>query len=217
MSSTELMRVVHPEVDYVLSTTRTVRKRLDFDRDVERSLVEECLDLALQAPSGANRQDWRFIAIDDTATKKGIGQIYQECFLAHYGASELPSEAGKRLPGDVAGSAHYLAENLHRVPALVVPYRLAPAPQTRSSQASFWASILPAAWSFMLAARSRGLATAYTARGLDKEQELAELLGISYPAATQAGVIAVAHPDRQDFRPARRQPLSDILTWNRGA
>jgi nitroreductase len=217
MTSTDLRRVVHNDIDYVLSTTRAVRRRLDFTRDVDRSLVAECLQLALQAPSGANRQDWRFIAVDDAATKSRIGQIYRDCFAGQYGSADVPSEAGERLPGNVAGSARYLADNLHRVPVLVVPYRLAPAPETRCSQASFWASILPAAWSFMLAARSRGLATAYTARGLDRERELAEILGLDYPAATQAGVIAVARPDKQDFRPARRQPLSDVLSWNAGA
>jgi nitroreductase len=217
MSSTDLRHVVHNDIDYVLSTTRTVRRRLDFTCDVDRLLVEECLQLALQAPSGANRQDWRFIAVDDADTKKRIGQIYRDCFLDRYGSADVPSEAGQRLPDNVADSARYLADNLHRVPVLVVPYRLAAAPETRSPQASFWASILPAAWSFMLAARSRGLATAYTARGLDKEQELAEVLGVDYPAATQAGVIAVARPDRPDFRPARRQPLSDVLSWNAGA
>jgi nitroreductase len=217
MSNADLLRVVHDDIDYVLSTTRTVRRRLDFSRDVDRSLVEECLQLALQAPSGANRQDWRFIAVDDPATKSRMGQIYRKCFDSHYGSSDVPSEAGNRLPGNVADSARYLADNLHRVPMLVVPFRLAAAPETRSPQASFWASILPVAWSFMLAARSRGLATAYTARGLDKEQELAQVLGVDYPAATQAGVIAVAHPDRQDFRPARRQPLSDVLSWNHSA
>jgi nitroreductase len=217
MSSTDLRHVVHNDIDYVLSTTRTVRRRLDFTRDVDRSLVAECLQLALQAPSGANRQDWRFIAVDDAATKSRIGLIYRECFAGQYGSADLPSEAGRRLPGNVADSARYLAENLHRVPVLVVPYRLAAAPEARSPQASFWASILPAAWSFMLAARSRGLATAYTARGLDKEQELAEVLGVDYPTATQAGVIAVARPDKQDFRPAGRQSLSDVLSWSAGA
>jgi nitroreductase len=217
MSSTDLLHVVHNDIDYVLSTTRTVRRRLDFAGDVDRSLVAECLQLALQAPSGANRQDWRFIAVDDAATKGRIGQIYRDCFVDRYGSADVPSEAGQRLPDNVADSARYLADNLHRVPVLVVPYRLAAAPETRSPQASFWASILPAAWSFMLAARSRGLATAYTARGLDKEQELAEVLGVDYPAATQAGVIAVARPDRSDFRRARRQPLSEVLSWNAGA
>jgi nitroreductase len=214
MTSSDLQHVVHDDVDYVLSTTRTVRLRLDFTRGVDRSLVEECLQVALQAPSGANRQDWRFIAIDDAGTKIRVAEIYRECFLGHYGAGDSPTDAGRLLPGGVADSARYLADNLHRAPVLVVPYRLAAAPGTRSQQASFWASILPAAWSFMLAARSRGLATAYTARGLDGEQDLAGVLGVDYPAATQAGVIAVAFPDRQDFRPARRLPLSDVLSWN---
>jgi nitroreductase len=214
MSESHPRSIVHHDIDHILTTTRTVRRRLDLDRAVDRRLVEECVDLALQAPSGANRQDWRFIAIDEPATKGAVADIYRESFLQHYGTAQAPSQAGARLGDAVAGSARHLADNLHRVPVIVVPYRLASAPDTRAAQASFWASILPAAWSFMLAARSRGLVTAYTARGLDREQDLAAALGLAHPSVTQAGLIAVAFPDKQDFRPAKREPLSTVLRWN---
>jgi nitroreductase len=207
---------LHPDVDHVLTTTRSVRRRLDFDRPVDRATVEECLSIALQAPSGASRQDWRFVAVDEPSVRAELARVYRATFLAHYGEGIALSEAGLTLPPGVSASARHLADNFARVPVVVVPYRLAPTPTTRAGQASFWASILPAAWSFMLAARSRGLATSYVARGLDREQELAELLGIPYPDATQAGMIAVAQPDRQDFRPARRQELSAVMRWNSG-
>jgi nitroreductase len=205
----------HASVDVVLTTTRSVRRRLDLERPVDRSLIETCLELALQAPSGADRQDWGFVAIDDPDLKQVVAEVYRAAFHGHYGDPSAPSEAGRRLAAGVRDSAHHLAEIMHRVPVLVVPYRQAVAPSARAGQASYWASILPAAWSFMLAARSRGLVTAYTARGCDREAELAAALGISYPAATQAGIIVVAHPDRQDFRPARRRPVEAVLRWNR--
>ena len=207
--------VVHHDIDYVLTTTRTVRRRLDLDRRVPRRLIEQCLTLALQAPSGANRQDWRFVVLDEPSARTSVAAIYRRAFLAHYGEAQAPTQAGLDLGAGVAESARFLADNLARVPAIVVPYRLAPAPDQRSAQASFWASILPATWSLMLAARSRGLASAYLARGLDQEHEVASALGIPYPAATLAGLVAVAYPDSQDFRPARRTPLDDVLDWNR--
>jgi nitroreductase len=206
---------IHRDIDQVLTTTRSVRRRMDFTRAVDRDMVEACLELALQAPSGANRQDWRFIALDDPQLRKSLADIYRRAFTAHYGERSAPSAAGRALPERVADSARYLAENMHRVPLIVIPYRLATAPRRRAGQASFWGSILPAAWSFMLAARSRGLVTSYTARGLDREKEIAEVLGIPFPDVTQAGLIAVAHPDSQSFRPARRLLVSDVLLWNR--
>jgi nitroreductase len=209
------MSAVHTDVDLVLTTTRSVRRRMDLERPVARELVEECLELALQAPSGANRQDWEFVAVDDRVVKKDVAEVYRAAFETHYGTRQTPSEAGIRLPKGVFESAHQLAETMHRVPVLVVPVRHATPPDARAGQASWWASILPAAWSFMLAARSRGLVTSYTARGCDREAELAEVLGLDYPAVTQAGIVAVGHPDDQAFKPARRRPVTEVLRWNR--
>jgi nitroreductase len=206
---------VHRDIDEVLTTTRSVRRRMDFTRAVDRDTVEACLELALHAPSGANRQDWRFIAVDDPRLRQSLAVIYLRTFTAHYGERSAPSAAGRTLPERVADSARYLAENMHRVPLIVIPYRLATAPEGRAGQASFWGSILPAAWSFMLAARSRGLVTSFTARGLDREEEVADVLGIPFPGVTQVGMIAVAHPDSQSFRPARRLAVPDVLRWNR--
>lgn len=210
-----LAAAVHTDVDLVLSTTRSVRRRMDLDRPVARKTIEACLELALQAPSGGNRQDWAFLAVDDPALKEGVGAVYRAAFEDHYGTRSAPSEAGLRLPPNVWDSAHRLAQTMHRVPVLVVPVRHSVPPQVRAGQASWWASILPAAWSFMLAARSRALVTSYTARGCDREQELAEVLGLDYPHITQAGIIAVGHPDHQAFKTARRRPLPEVLRWNR--
>jgi len=206
---------IHADVDTVLTTTRSVRRRMDFDRPVERALVEQCLELALQAPSGGNRQDWIYVAVDNPAQRAALAEIYRASFRARYGERSAPTVAGQQLPGPVSESAHFLADHLSRVPVIVVPARSAVAPTERAGQASFWASILPAAWSFMLAARSRGLVTSYTARGLDRETELADVLGLPYPEVTQAGLIAVGHPDTQSFNPARRRPLAGVLSWNR--
>jgi nitroreductase len=205
---------IHTEFDAVLTTTRSVRLRMDLTRPVPREVIEQCVEIARQAPSGGNRQDWRFLAVDEEPLKRAVGDIYHDCFVAHYGTTAGETLDAGRLAHDVAESAHHLAVNLHRVPAILVPYRLATCPAARSAQASFWASILPAAWSFMLAARSRGLVTALTTRALDNEAVLADVLGIDYPEATIAGLIAVGYPDHQRFSPARRGPLSEVMAWN---
>jgi nitroreductase len=205
---------VHQDIDLVLSTTRSVRLRMDLERPVAREVVERCIELAVQAPNGANRQDWRFVAIDAPSTRAAIGALYQECFRAHYGPCPPATVRTGNMSSVVAASAHHLADHLGAVPVIVVPYRRAPCPSARAAQASFWASILPAMWSFMLAARSRALVTSYVARVLDREEELAGLLGIDYERETIAGLVAVAHPDRQEFRPARRPPVADVIRWN---
>lgn len=209
------MATVHSDVDHVLTTTRSVRLRMTLDRPVSRELIDECLEVALQAPSGGNVQDWGFVVVDDRKAIEGLGELYEKAFHDRYGTLDAPSEAGLGLTPAVRRSAQYLADRMRQVPMLVVPYRRATAPTRRQDQASFWAGILPAAWSLMLAARSRGLVSTYTTRGLDSEEEIAGILGLPYPEVTQAGLIAFGHPDRQEFKRARRVPLDSVRHFGR--
>ncbi len=80
---------------------------------------------------------------------------------------------------------------------------------------TWWGSIAPAAWSFMLAARARGLGTAWTSLHLFFEEEAAELLGIPYDEVMQAALIPVAHTIGTDFRPGARNPLDSFVAWDR--
>jgi nitroreductase len=153
---------LHLDADTLLSTTRSVRKRLDFDRPVPRSVVEECLQLALQAPSGSNNQGWHWIVVEDPAKKLALRDIYRENF-ALYAAAPRPQRASDDVRAQrmnkVVDSALFLAENFHRAPLLVIPAiegRLDNLPSFAT--ASMWGSLLPATWSFMLALRDRGLA-----------------------------------------------------------
>jgi nitroreductase len=102
------------------------------------------------------------------------------------------------------------------VPVHVIPCiegRIDGAPGPR--QASKWASIIPAAWSFMLAARERGLGTVWTTFHLNWEQEASEILGIPYGEVMQAALIPVAYTMGTDFRAARRAPLDTMVHWDR--
>jgi len=203
----------------LLTTTRSVRKRLDLDRPVERAILEGCLETALQAPNGSNLQLWRWVAVDDRDTIVGLAEIYAAAIRDY--AQQVEGEEiyadGKRPGMDrITESVMYLAENLHRVPALVVPCMAGRLEQCDVfMQASLWGSILPAVWSLMLALRARGLGSAWTTVHLNREQEAAELLGIPYDHYTQAGLFPVAYTIGDDFRPAPREPLSQVLHWNR--
>jgi nitroreductase len=206
--------------DDLLSTTRAVRKRLDFDRPVEREVVEECLQLALQAPTGSNTQGWQWVFVTDRAKKQALADIYAENFVEYrkIAASNTFDEGDLRHEqrDRVTSSAEFLVENFHRVPVMMIPCitgNLNKAPTFYA--ASAWGSILPAVWSFMLAARERGLGTAWTTIHLmyDGERKAAELLGLP-ENVTQAGLFPIAYTIGTDFKPAQRLPLDPITHWN---
>ena len=204
--------------DELLSTTRAVRKRLDLERPVDMALVDECLDLAAQAPTGSNAQGWHFVVVTDAAKRERLGELYRAGFELFYGDREA-AEAG--LPADdpdyvattkrVIDSASYLAEHMGEVPVMVVP-----CVEGRTDggnvmiQASVWGSLLPAVWSFMLAARERALGTCWTTLHLIHEAEAAELLDLP-DNVMQGALIPVAHTIGTDFRPAPRRDMSRIV------
>ena len=202
--------------DGLLTTTRTVRRRLDFDRPVERSVVEGCVRLAFQAPTGGNSQGWGCVFVDDAPTKERMAEIYRAGFVDHANrdkADESPPYASNPW---MTLSVRYLADNIHRAPVLLVPtidrrYGRV----TTFQQASRWGSVLPAVWSFMLALRSRGLGSAWTTIHLYREAEMAELLGIPFPENTQAGLFPIAYTTGGSFHPADRGLSEKRIFWNR--
>ncbi len=207
-------------VDKLLTTTRTVRKRLDLTRPVEPEIIRECLEIAIQAPTGGNSQGWHFVAVTDPEKKARIGELYRESFFIYARSQE--EQAATRGKGKlyeeqqmrVVKSAVYLAQNMGSAPVMVIPCihgrveNLGP-----MAQAGLYGSILPAAWSFMLALRSRGLGAAWTTLHLRYEKEIAALLGIP-DDVTQAALLPVAYYTGDDFRPAKRRPVEEVMSWN---
>jgi nitroreductase len=198
--------------DHLLTTTRSVRKRLDLERPVEPEIILECLRLAVQAPTGSNAQGWRWVVVTDAHKRSELARLYNEG-----GADYLRSQAGSEMDPQtrkVYESAVHLTDILDRVPVLVIPCiqgRADNAPNIMS--ASIYGSILPAAWSFMLALRSRGLGSAWTTLHLMKEKEAAELLGIP-ETVTQVALLPVAYTTGGDFKPAKRPPVEGITYWD---
>jgi nitroreductase len=190
--------------DELLSTTRAVRRRLDFERPVERDVLVECVQTAMQAPSGSNLQGWEWLFVTDPDRKRAVAEIYRRVFETRY----TPDRSEPR----VWSSAAYLAEHFHEVPVMLVPC-LAGRPRA-GNQAGFWGSLLPATWSFCLAARLRGLGTAWTTMHLEHEQAIADILGIPYDEVAQGGLFPVAYTIGTDFKPAKRKPVDDVVHWD---
>ncbi|HEX9234796.1 MAG TPA: nitroreductase family protein [Actinomycetota bacterium] len=225
MSSTEFDL---DTVDRLLTTTRTVRKRLDVTKAVPDELIQECLALATQAPTGSNMQNWRFVVVTDEdkravvaeAYRKGIGPYLEA--MSRFARVRTPS--GQR----VFESAEYLGEVIDQVPVLVIPCALGrpegmrpffeamgmdPNTALNVTASGLYGSIWPAVWSFMLALRSRGLGSALTTMHLAFEHEVGEALGIP-DTVTQVGLLPVAYYTGETFRPAKRRPVEQVTYWN---
>ncbi len=218
MRDHELMPTLPLTPDELLTTTRSVRKRLDLTRDVPIDLVRECLEVALQAPSGSNKQGWHWMVITDENSRLMIGNYYRQAVASYLKSSgsaatlfadDQERNAVQRRVGD---SVAHLGEHMGEVPVLVIPCVRAPR-LSAGSQAGLWGSLLPAAWSYMLAARARGLGTAWTTLHLRHETEISELLGIPTDIR-QGALIPTAYYTGDTFRPAPRQPLDDVLHIN---
>ena len=206
-------------VDEVLTTTRSVRKRLDFDKPVGREVLMECLDLALQAPTGSNSQGWQWVFVEDAEKKKAIGDIYlanARGYLSAPGAEYADGDTRGERMGKVRDSATYLAEHMHEAPVLMIPCIQGREDQTPLGGVSFWASLFPAVWSFCLALRSRGLGSCWTTLHLlrDGEKQAAEVLGIPYDNYSQGGLFPIAYTKGTDFRRAKRLPAEQLTHWN---
>lgn len=208
-------------VDQVLRTTRTVRKRLDFSRPVPSELVEDCLRVAQQAPIGSNFLHPHFMIVTDPAKRAALGPLYKRSWDGYlpmpFSVSNVPvaDPIHAAQQPRVLASATYLAEHIAEAPVLVIPC-ISPRPDNQPTwiAACIWGSVLPAAWSFMLAARARGLATAWTQIHPMFEEEAAAILGIPYSDVVQAALIPVAYPRGTEFKAVYREPLANYLHYN---
>lgn len=202
----------------LLTTTRAVRRRLDLERPVDPALIEACVEIAVQAPTGRNRQRWSFVVVTEPDRKAALADIWRRG--THVGSTPIPEEDARRAYAKhgtmekVFDGVDHLYRNLHRVPALVVPCVTGRTEGTPAvEQAGTWGSILPATWSFMLAARFHGLGTCWTTSHLHFEHEAADLLGIDHERVMQVALTPVAHTVGTGFRPGPRVPVAEVLHW----
>lgn len=196
--------------DELLTTTRSVRKRLDLTRPVPLGVIRECLEVALQAPSGSNSQMWHWIVLTDPDVKHDVAAHYARSYASY--SADRPKASARH--SRIASSAQHLADTMGQVPVLVIGALDLGGPLPEGNQANIWGSLLPGAWSLALALRARGLGTAWTTLHLTFERQIADLLGI--PDSVHQGVLLpIAYTKGTSFSPAQRKPLDEILHLDR--
>ena len=209
--------------DELLTTTRAVRKRLAFSKPVPDDVIRECVSAAMQSPSGSNMMTMSFVIVKDEAKRKAIGEVYKTCYGmyksmdgVYIGSIDKGDDASNKQQKRSAESADYLGEHMGDAPALVIGCtqgaRLDGAPAMMS--ASMLGNILPGMWSFMLAARARGLGTAWTTVHLMMEQQVADILGIPFESVQQVCLSPLAYTKGTDFKPAARPAPDSIIHWD---
>jgi len=208
--------------DQLLHTTRAVRKRLDFTKPVSDDVIRECVAAAMQAPSGSNNMTMRFVVVKDEAKRAAIGDIYRQCFDiyktlpgVYAGSIAKDSDVEQAQQDRVVDSALYLADHMGEAPALVIACTAGRLDSVPSMMAvSSMGNVLPGMWNFMLAARARGLGTAWTTVGLMMEQAIADVVGIPFAEVQQACLTPLAYTIGTDFKPALRPEPDTIIHWD---
>ncbi|MBT6278233.1 MAG: nitroreductase family protein [Chromatiales bacterium] len=203
--------------DALLTTTRAVRKRLDFERPVERETIRDCLNVAMQAPTGSNKQNWRWIVVTDQATRATIAKFYRKGVGSYLEEAVAQAQSqGDHTNARVFDSAQFLAERMQDVPVHVlacIELDVSGAPPSHAPIGAM-GSIFPAVWSFQLALRARGLGTCLTTLHLKYAGEVAQLLGIP-DGIVQVALLPVAYTKGTDFKPAKRRPMDEVVHWDK--
>ncbi len=219
------------ELDELLTTTRSVRKRLDFSKPVEKEVVEDCIKIALQAPTPSNLQNWHFVVITDSVKRRALADLYRkgrEIYVTLPSATpnlKYDDPERNRVQERIEESAQYLNNHFEEAPVHVIPciegrtdlstktedWGNVPAILLQSAQ---WGSIAPATWNFMLAARARGLGTCWTSLHLFFEQQAAEIIGIPYQNVMQACLLPLAYTKGTNFKPGKRDSLESVIHWD---
>ena len=193
------------QIDEVLSTARSVRRNLDFERPIEREVLYDCIDVAVQAPTGIAGENWRFVIVDEAEPKAAIAEIYREVLLNIFAERDMPMKPTHKA----------LIERLHEIPAMIfVCVDGAPLGEEVSSNVAFYGSILPAAWSLMLALRARQIGATWTSLLSSRQEEVADVLHIP-DGVVQTVMLPVGYTKGATMRRAARQPAAEVSFWNR--
>lgn len=191
-------------VDEVLSTARSVRRKLDFDRPVPREVLYDCINVAVQAPTGIIGENWRFLVVDEAAQKQAVAQLYNEVLVDIFKTRDMPMKPTHQA----------LMDRLHEIPAMIfVCAEGEPVDDSLSSNVAYYGSILPAAWSLMLSLRARGIGATWTSLLSSKQAEVAQILGI--PAGVvQTVMLPVGYTKGAVLKRADRLPAEQVTFWN---
>ncbi len=201
-------------VDRVLATTRSVRRRIDWERPIPRELIERCVELAAQAPTGIGGELWRFLVVTDREPKQELAALYRSAFdeIVEQRLAEQRERGGEATPP--AARYRFLADHLADFPALILVCGIGRAERERvGRQVAFYGSLLPAAWSLMLALRARGVGATWTTLLANRQREVARLLAIPEDV-TQTVLLPVGYTRDAVLRPAERRGAAEVTFWN---
>lgn len=192
-------------VDEILSTARSVRRKLDFDKPVPREVLFDCINVAVQAPTGIAGENWRFLIVDSAEQKAAIAQIYTDVLIS------LMQERGMEMKP----THRALIDRLHEIPAMIfVCVDGEPLSEAVSSQVGYYGSILPAAWSLMLALRARGLGTTWTTLLSARQEDVKAVLGM--PEGTiQTVMLPIGYTKGAVLKRADRLDAREVSFVNR--
>jgi nitroreductase len=192
------------EVDHVLSTARSVRRKLDFNRPISKQDLAACINVAVQAPTGLAGENWRFLVVTDPTQKKLIADIYCEVLL------QLSESRGITLKP----THNALMERLHEIPCMVFVFAIGEPGDDVSGQIGFYGSILPAAWSLMLAMRARGIGTTWTSLLASRTDDIARILNVP-EGVTQTVMLPAAYTLGAKLKVAERLKAADVTFSDR--
>jgi nitroreductase len=205
------------DIDYLLTSTRAVRKSLDLDAPVDPNDLRDCLRIAFQAANGSNRQSWRWLVIRDPGLRSEIGRYYREAYMSMTGKKEIGggSPPSQTPEGRLLASAEWLVEHLAEAPVHVIPcyepYLPRFADDEAFQKATLYGSIFPAVWNFQLALHSRGYGSCVTTMHLMRERQVRALLDIPETYA-QGCLLPVGRlPKGRTFKPAPRRPVEEVV------
>jgi nitroreductase len=191
-------------VDTVLSTARSVRRKLDFDRPVPREVILECINVATQAPTGLGGESWRFVVVTEAERKQAVADVYRQVL------EELARVRGV----EIKATQRALVDRLHEIPAMIFVCTVAEGPSPEiAGQVAYYGSVLPAAWSLMLALRARELGATWTTLLSSRQAEVGSILGIPESAVTTV-MLPVGYTKGAKLRRADRRDAREVTFWD---
>ena len=203
------------DVFEALYTTRAMR-RVKED-PVPDNIIQSMIDSAIRAPSGSNRQNWKFLVVTDKNVREKLSNIYRETWDYYInsflnspkdpGASSLKKQDDKDIETirRISNSASWLAENYHKVPLLVLAL---------SRNDPTGSSIYPAIWNLMLAARGHGIGTCLTTVMSFETEKVFEVLNIPNDKGWTLNATITAGYPLGKWGVAERKPVDDVTYLN---
>jgi nitroreductase len=205
------------QADQLLTSARGLREDMDLERPVPRSVIIECAKVAIQAPAGTPLPTEHFLIVEEAGKKQLIANLYREACYPFL--DKLDSQLDDNDPQTVETrkkfqSLRWQADIFEQIPALVFALKNGCVESTETfPQASFYGSIMPVAWSFILALRARGLGACWMSLLITKERQVAEILGIPHDV-TQAAMFPVGYYKTSIQSAAMRALAPEQLHWD---